>query len=221
MVFTRPANKKDFQRREVSGIIRAFRFVARYSKSDTPIDMSAILQIHNEMWKECWPEIAGKYRTEDDIEIYRSGHQLPHHTEIARLLKEANIELTKKIEELGSNCRGVINNLVEIDDEWLQCVDRVVSLAAWLHHKITYIHPFLEGNGRTARLAANLILERYGLVGLSVKIEKESKEHYFQTLAQIDTVGDYQPLKDLIYEGLAERYNGVPVRYYSLPENQQ
>lgn len=31
---------------------------------------------------------------------------------------------------------------------------------------------FREGNGRTARLATNLILERYELVGISIKIEQ-------------------------------------------------
>ena len=40
-------------------------------------------------------------------------------------------------------------------------IEKVVRLSAWIHHKITFIHPFREGNGRTARLTGNLILERF------------------------------------------------------------
>lgn len=63
------------------------------------------------------------------------------------------------------------------------------------------------------RFAGNLILERYGLVGISIKIEKENKNRYRQALSQIDTVKDYEPLKTLIYEGLTERYEGVNMKY--------
>ena len=89
-------------------------------------------------------------------------------------------------------------------------------MAAWLHHTITFVHPFREGNGRTARLAANLILERYGLAGISVKIEKENKNQYRQALAQIDSANDFEPLVSMIYDGLIERYGGVPLKFYGV-----
>ena len=63
---------------------------------------------------------------------------------------------------------------------------------------ITLVHPFRDGNGRTVRLAANLILERFGLVGISIKIEKENKNRYRSALAQIDSDEDYKPLESLI-----------------------
>ena len=63
-------------------------------------------------------------------------------------------------------------------------IEKIIRLSAWVHHKITHIHPFREGNGRTARLAGNLILERYGLVGISIKVEKENKNQYCNALAQ-------------------------------------
>jgi Fic family protein len=74
----------------------------------------------------------------------------------------------------------------------------------------------MEGNGRTARLVANLILERYGLVGISVKIEKENKNEYRKSLAQIDKYGDYEPLEEIISEGIIERYHGVSMKYYKV-----
>ena len=39
----------------------------------------------------------------------------------------------------------------------------VLELAAWVHTEWVRIHPFANGNGRTARLWANSILLRYGL----------------------------------------------------------
>ena len=66
-------------------------------------------------------------------------------------------------------------------------------------------------------MASNLILERYGLVGISIKVEKENKNRYQKALAQIDKFQDYEPLMELIYEDLVERYHGVAIKYYQCP----
>ncbi|HEY3769027.1 MAG TPA: Fic family protein [Candidatus Angelobacter sp.] len=39
----------------------------------------------------------------------------------------------------------------------------VIDLCAWVHSEWVRIHPFANGNGRTARLWANSIALRYGL----------------------------------------------------------
>jgi Fic/DOC family len=39
----------------------------------------------------------------------------------------------------------------------------VIDLSAWAHAEWVRIHPFANGNGRTARLWANFLLMRYGL----------------------------------------------------------
>jgi Fic family protein len=39
----------------------------------------------------------------------------------------------------------------------------IVDLCAWAHAEWIRIHPFANGNGRTARLWANCIAMRYGL----------------------------------------------------------
>ena len=40
---------------------------------------------------------------------------------------------------------------------------RVIDVAAWAHSEWVRIHPFANGNGRTARMWANLVLLRYGM----------------------------------------------------------
>jgi len=48
----------------------------------------------------------------------------------------------------------------------------VIDLCAWVHAEWVRIHPFVNGNGRTARLWANSLAVRYGR---KINTESESK----------------------------------------------
>ncbi len=209
----RPHDEEELQKREAIGVIRASRFVRLHASSHKPIDINTISLIHKEIFEEAWPEIAGKYRDEN-LEITDSKHLPPHHSQVAEQMRNAGIEFSAQLDKL-KKVEGVIIMGEEPTDEILEAIDNVVQSAAWIHHLITFVHPFRDGNGRTARLAANLILERYGLIGISIKMEKENKNRYRQALAQIDSMKDYEPLKAIIYEGLIDRYDGVSMKYYS------
>ena len=210
----RPQNEEELQKREAIGVIRASRFVRQYASSHKPIDMDTISLIHKEIFKEAWTEIAGKYRDEN-LEITDSKHLPPHHSQVFEQMDLAGKNLSLQLEKLQKT-EGLLIVSDVATDEVLQAIDDVVACVAWIHHTLTYIHPFRDGNGRTARLAANLILERYGLVGISIKMEKENKNRYRQALAQIDSVKDYEPLKAIIFEGLMDRYDGVSMKYYNV-----
>ena len=213
MSLQRPRNEKELQEREALGVIRASRFVRRYAHSHKTINIKTICDIHHEIFSKAWPEIAGTYRNEE-LSISDSDLLLPHHTEVFGLMKKLDEDLSSKLNKL-KECNGLILSLqVNVSNKAIECINEVIHTTAWLHHSITAIHPFMEGNGRTARLAANLILERYGLVGISVKIEKENKNEYRKSLVQIDKFKDYGPLEDIVAEGIIERYHGVAVKYY-------
>lgn len=210
----RPQNKEELQIREAIGVIRASRFIRKYAHSHKSISMATICAIHKEIFKDAWLEIAGKYRDEN-LKITHSKHLPPHHSEVAVLMIQKNDILQEKLKTLQT-AEGIISEKHSDEDAILEAIDVVIHVAAWLHHTITFVHPFREGNGRTARLAANLILERYGLVGISVKIEKENKNQYRRALAQIDSMDDFEPLISMMYDGLLERYDGVPLKYYGV-----
>ena len=213
MTTSRPKNEEELQKREATGVIRASRFVRKYTQSHKEINVKTICAIHREIFKDAWPEIAGKYRDEN-LSISGSDLLLPHHSKINEFMQNLDNKLVECAKEL-KDCEGYILEIPKkITDEAIMCVDKVIYTAAWLHHSLTAIHPFREGNGRTARLAGNLILERYGLVGISVKVEKENKNGYCKALAQIDKHQDYEPLEAIISEGIIDRYNGVTVKYY-------
>lgn len=72
-----------------------------------------------------------------------------------------------------------------------------VLSAAYVHHQLTAIHPFTDGNGRLARLLMNLILLRAGYP--IVNISREDRPKYYETLSFGD-VGLYSPLIELILD---------------------
>lgn len=60
----------------------------------------------------------------------------------------------------------------------------IIELAALFHHKLVYIHPFFDGNGRVARLAMNLLLMQAGYP--LVIILKNDRKKYYRVLSQAD-----------------------------------
>lgn len=204
----RPANEEELQKREAIGTIRASRFVRQYAKSNTAIDVAVVCEIHRQIFKDAWPDIAGTLRNEN-VEITDSQHLPPHHSEVGHAMSVFDQELQERLGNLASV--GGAMSVRDVSDDESLMLNRVIETAAWAHHKITGIHPFRDGNGRTARLVTNLILERYGLVGISIKIERENKNAYRMALQQIDQYGDYEPLKNIIAQGIIDRYNGIPL----------
>jgi Fic family protein len=208
---TRPKDENELQKREAAGVIRASRFVRQYAHSRKPITLSTVYEIHKCIFQEAWTEIAGVCRIEE-LKISDSQHRPPHHTKVENLMKALDNEFKHRLEKLSSVESFWVDDR-ELSEKGAKIIDNIIATAAWIHHQITYVHPFREGNGRTARLAGNLILERYGLVGISIKVERENKNRYRAALAQIDSHGDYEPLKELIYDGLIDRYNGLSIKY--------
>ena len=63
------------------------------------------------------------------------------------------------------------------------------ELAALIHAKLAWIHPFEDGNGRTARTVMNFILIKKGFPMFFIPFEK--REEYYQALDIADK-GDYK-----------------------------
>lgn len=67
-----------------------------------------------------------------------------------------------------------------------------------IHHRITVIHPFSEGNGRTARAFMNVQLVRAGLTPFYIKVEE--KKGYIAALEKADTEKNYADLYECIFK---------------------
>ena len=57
-----------------------------------------------------------------------------------------------------------------------------VLLAAEMHERLVSLHPFIDGNGRTARLLMNLILLQHGYVIANQSGDREHRLQYYQFL---------------------------------------
>ena len=83
----------------------------------------------------------------------------------------------------------------------------VIDLSAWAHAEWVRMHPFANGNGRTARIWANAILMRYGLPP-AVRLRPRPGSGYgLAGAAAMD--GDWRPtaavFRTMLEEVLSER----------------
>jgi Fic family protein len=75
---------------------------------------------------------------------------------------------------------------------------------ARIHNHFEQIHPFIDGNGRTGRLALNLLLVRLGLP--PVIIFKQQRSAYLSALQRADS-GDNGPLGEMIARAMFDNLN--------------
>ena len=82
----------------------------------------------------------------------------------------------------------------EDNREWIHY--HPVVRAALLHGEFVKIHPFIDGNGRTARLLLNLVLMLNGYPPIVIK--KESRLAYYEALDTAHTTLNYSKFVHLI-----------------------
>jgi len=77
------------------------------------------------------------------------------------------------------------------------------EIAARFHHRLVFIHPFVNGNGRHARLITDLLLEkvlgrpRFSWGGAKLESQGEVRDAYIRALRAADR-NDYAPLLDFV-----------------------
>ncbi|KPK32449.1 MAG: cell filamentation protein Fic [Chlamydiae bacterium SM23_39] len=113
-----------------------------------------------------------------------------------------------------------VPNLMEKFIKWLQNNKNLhpVELAAEAHYRLVTIHPFVDGNGRTARLLMNLILMMHGYPPAIIRkkdrlnyinfLEKArlggSKKDYFKLIAKA-----IERSLDIYLQALYEKKNNI------------
>ncbi len=143
---------------EVIGHKDAIDYVEGLAQRDTEINEWEIRQIHNLILRKINPDEAGRYRTLD-VMAAGTNYRYPPHYLLSQLMGDFMI--------------------------WLNS-DSALSLhpleyAAIAHYRFVSIHPFRDGNGRTARLLMNLLLIRAGYP--IVVIDNQIRNDYINALA--------------------------------------
>lgn len=134
-----------------------------------------LLEIHEHILQHIDDQNAGKYR---DVAVRIAGSRV--------ILPNA-----KKVPEL-------------MDDFilWLQGInnDHPIKIAADAHLKLVTIHPFVDGNGRVARLLLDLILMQNGYP--PALIHKEDRRAYINAIEKGQLTGDLTDYYQVIYKAI-------------------
>ncbi len=148
-----------------------------------------ILSLHGLVLRSIEDDFAGRIRN-GGVRIVGANFIPPNANKVSDLLDEL-------IDFVNTNPLG-LNDIV---------------LATIFHHKLVWIHPFFDGNGRTVRLAMNLLLMRKGFP--PAIILKNDRKKYYEALNQANK-GSYQKLTLLMSQALERTLN---IYMSVLPDN--
>ncbi len=143
------ATEKD--KREVANYLQAIDAIPHYAEKKT-LDTRLFLEIHKTI-------TAGTLKNEKDCGSFRDRQVF-----VGRRVFDGT-GFREEVEYMPPPT-GDVPRLAEEFFEWLtsdmaQNVNSVL-LAGIAHYEVARIHPFIDGNGRTARLLASLVLYRSG-----------------------------------------------------------
>src|SRR5659263_117259 len=124
-------------------------------------------------------DIAKKKKTIDHVTI-----QQIHEVVTAGILEEAGKYRSKNIRITGAiktppDWSKIIKLMDGLTEKILESRTHPIEIAAYLHHKFVEIHPFIDGNGRVARLLTNLYLTALGYPPIVLKTEERGKYYRF------------------------------------------
>ena len=139
---------------EAKDHLDALHFLAEIVEAKE-VTLSAVLirQLHQLVMRETDRQWAGRFRT-GDVSIIGASHTPPSPFDVPQ----------------------DINQMIHSFAEDYSRLHPVES-AALLHHRFVAIHPFFDGNGRTARLLMNLVLMRSGYP-LSILLKADRRKYY-------------------------------------------
>ena len=116
-------------------------------------------------------------------------------------------DIMSRIIALAPVVQDAMANIEKISvSDW---IDRLVRI----HHEITQIHPFVDGNGRCSRAFMNWMLRKKKLPPIYIK--HAEKQRYYDALALADSKGDYQELSKIIIRELIRTMMEINTRYGS------
>jgi Fic family protein len=153
----------------------ALRYVRDVARETTPLSEGDLRNLHRLVMQRSNPEIAGRYADQGRFVVTDSGRQsFPTPAEVPALM--------------GDFAR------------WLGTAPDTPQTAFAAHRRLVDIHPFNDGNGRTARLLMNLVLIRGGYPPVAVR--PEDRPAYIRALQEARAGGGTAAFERLLYERL-------------------
>lgn len=167
---------------EAAGQLAIFDYIFD-SSSKPSSDLLKIL--HKKLYKYSpYPEYSGSYRVSNNY-IKESRLETPDY----RLIYD-------RIHSVEKDIQCLVNQLDILSNS--NFLEKVASL----HHQITVIHPFDDGNGRISRSILNWLLNLKGLYPIFVTLSK--KESYLSALECADVNDNCEALTNFIIDEIIE-----------------
>lgn len=169
--------------RDARALDKALTRLAELAKTKTPTDIEQVKELHS-LIKE-GQSGAGMFR-KDPVIIRGSQHTPPKTWNEVMTQMEQWEAWSKSHQETSAIIRATI-----------------------LHAWFTNIHPFSDGNGRTARAISNLELIRAGIPPIIIK--KTERMRYINALGESDHAGDLGPFFQLMLDRVRGALTGLEI----------
>lgn len=152
-------------------------------------------------------EVLGLFKAHELADEWKASDRAPTAHEVRGLHKLilGETEIAGRYKVYGNRIDGsvlktaepydVARQVLSLCDWWSASSADPILIATVVHAWLAHIHPFADGNGRIARVLANLELSRHGYPPLILRAESDRGE-YLEALAASDE-GDILPLYDL------------------------
>lgn len=164
---------------EVKNLGIAFDFLYEIASEDVEITERYVKELHSLIIGKDDSLDPGNYR-EIGVIISGSEHTPPEPFEVPLKMKELFDWIAESKEE---------NPLI---------------VGAIAHHEFVKIHPFKDGNGRTARLLLNLILLKKGFPICNIR--RDERPEYYNALSLADD-GEYEPIIEVVTKNCTNLFN--------------
>jgi Fic family protein len=139
--------------------------------------------------------VVGGKQIREYIEILDSVRAVTFITSHAKKQKKISFEDILELHKIVSDTK--VSFLMVDFISWLQeAQDHPVIVAALAHYKLVTIHPFVDGNGRTARLLMNLLLLQQGYP-LAI-IKNEQRPEYIAAIEYAREADDFDQFYKVI-----------------------
>lgn len=172
---------------EQEGIKKAQQYILKLSDKGAEITPELICNIHQVGFGFIFPDWAGRFR---DLDVTVGEYEPPHYSRIPELVKNLCEDLKERLEHLP---------LPKNQEQFLA---EAIALLAWFQHRLVWIHPFRDYNGRVARLLTNLLALNLGLPLLIIKADTgKDREAYIEAMKAADQY-DYSKLERLVAHSL-------------------
>jgi Fic family protein len=177
-------------RREVVNVIEAATLLREHLEAGLPFTQAVIREAHRRL-----------------VEGVRGGAAAPG---AYRRMQNAVVDhATGEVVYTPPPAYAVPGRMADLVD-WLESLGRdqhPVVTAALAHYELAAIHPFLDGNGRTARLISTACLVRGGygftrLISVSAHHDRD-RSAYYGALRSADRAGDLTAWVEYIATGIA------------------